>query len=140
MTTRRPSKRPPAQSSPLPILLGVGGVVVVGIILAVVISQQHPPPVPVKEAPPPEPQGWGRVAAAKQRGLEAVSRARACGAADFEGKRRGYDEAAEAFQEALGAAGQCRSPSGDAGADEQERELRVMLAECHKIRPLGTGK
>ena len=120
----RPNRRRPPPKSPLvPILLGLGGLLVVGGGIAVALSSSGTPPPRVQPAPTPV----DPFSAARQRGLEAMNRAREAGTTDFDAKRRGYDEAIQAFDAALAAA----------PTDQQKQEIRSFLFECHKSRPLG---
>ena len=121
---RRPNKRrPPPKSSLMPILLGLGGVAVVGGGIAIAMNSDKKPPTQVQ----PPPTALDPFSAAKQRGMDAMNRAREAAATDFDTKRRGYDEATEAFQQALAAA----------PTDQQKQEIRIMISECHKSRPMG---
>ena len=137
---RPKAKRRPAKPSggAGTILLIVGGLVVVGGVIAIVVANNSPKPV--VKAPEPPPMGPSeRFSAARQKALDAMNRARNCAATDFDGKRKGYTEAEQAFREAQEASKECRTSgiTSAASADEQEREIRSFLVECHKSKPMG---
>ncbi len=119
----KPTKRKPPPSSPLPLILGIGGILVVAGGIAIALANQDKPTPAVL----PPPTALDPFSAAWQRGLEAMNRARGAATTDFDAKRRGYDEAEKAFQEAL-----AKAPTS-----QQAQEIRMMIVECHKSRPMG---
>ncbi len=103
-------------------------------------AQPEVPSLPEPAAPPKPGQAeWGRVYAAKQRGLVAVDQARSARATEPDRKRKAYDEAKAAFKEALAAAKEWRACEGvdPSSVDQQEQEIRMMIFECDKSRPMG---
>ncbi len=112
------------------------------------ILPETPPETPAPESPAvvqpetplrPGQAEWNLVYAAKERGLVAMNRAQDCKPTDFDGKRRNYDEAEKAFQEALAASRAWRACEGvdTSMVDQQEQEIRAYLVGVHKSRPMG---
>lgn len=100
-----------------------------------------PAPVPdpvVEKPPPPGHLEWGRVEAARRKGLDLLNAARDAGFADPGRKRTSYHKAKEAFQETLAAIDAYRAvcPEPNQAIDARVAELRQLIVECDKSSPL----